>query len=90
MICCKVTSVGRRITKPTLCLARQAGNDLRQWALGATQAERVAWLAALRAIVGRRCAKNKAGAALVSDFDLIWSTEDERKEAWETMKKNAK
>lgn len=64
-----------------------------QWfrdAINAHQAERVAFMAALRAIVGRRCAKNKAGAALVSDFDLVWATEDERKEAWETMKKNAK
>ena len=39
----------------------------------ASQSERVAFLCALREIVGRRCPINKAGAPLVSDYDMIWS-----------------
>lgn len=38
---------------------------------------RVKYLNALRAIVARRCPKNKTGASLVSDYDLV------NAEAWE-------
>jgi len=49
----------------------------------ATQAERVAFLAALRDVVARRCPRNKVGTPLVSDYDMIWSDDVERAEAWE-------
>lgn len=50
----------------------------------ASQAERVAFLNALREIVARRptIQRNKVGTPLVSDYDLIWSSDDERAEAW--------
>jgi len=46
--------------------------------------ERVAFLNALREIVGRRAdiPKNKIGVPLVSDYDLVWSSESERDQAW--------
>lgn len=47
-----------------------------------SQIDRVAFLNALREIVGRRRPRNKSGAALVSDYDLLWSSDDERAEAW--------
>lgn len=54
----------------------------------ATPSERVAFLNALRAIVGRRpdIPRNKLGTPLVSDFDLIWSDDAERAEAWKAAK----
>lgn len=52
----------------------------------ATQAERVAFLSALRDVVARRCPRNKVGTPLVSDYDMIWSDDSERAEAWEKAK----
>lgn len=46
-------------------------------ALVTTTELRVKYLNALRAIVARRCPKNKTGASLVTDYDLI------NAEAWE-------
>lgn len=48
----------------------------------ANQSDRVAFLGALRDIVARRCPCNKVGAAIVSDYDMIWSDAVEREEAW--------
>lgn len=42
---------------------------------------RVKWINALRVIVGRRIPKNKAGASLTSDVDLVLSTLEEQQEA---------
>lgn len=46
-------------------------------ALVTTTELRVKYLNALRAIVARRCPKNKTGASLVTDYDLV------NAEAWE-------
>ena len=43
---------------------------------------RIRWVNALREIVGRECPKNKAGAALVSDVDLLTATAAQRAEAF--------
>jgi hypothetical protein len=43
--------------------------------------KRVAFLWKLREVVGRRCEVNKAGSPVVSDFDLITSTIEEKLEA---------
>lgn len=42
---------------------------------------RVAYLNTLRDIVGRRCEKNRVGAALVSDYDLLDASPEEITEA---------
>lgn len=55
-------------------------------ARSATQAERVAFLNALREVVARRCPRNKVGTPLVSDYDMIWSDDAERDEAWAKAK----
>lgn len=55
----------------------------------ASQSERVKFLSALRDVVGRRCARNKIGTPLVSDYDMIWSSDDERADAWRMAKGNA-
>ncbi len=46
------------------------------WA-GANLSRRVAFLNALRAEVGRRAPVNKAGVALVSDWDLLTARPEE-------------
>lgn len=48
----------------------------------ADQTKKVNFLNALREIVGRHCEKNKVGTPLISDYDLIYSNEDERAEGW--------
>lgn len=45
------------------------------------QIQKVEYLNTLRAIVGERSKKNKAGIALVSDFDLIVAEPNEHAQA---------
>lgn len=53
---------------------------MRQWPLD----KRVKYVNALRKAVAHRCPKNKLGAPLVSDFDLLCADEEEIKRAlWE-------
>ena len=56
----------------------------------ATQSERVGFLGALREIVGRHAPRNKVGTPMVSDYDMIWASDDERAEAWRTARGGAK
>lgn len=39
---------------------------------------RVRWVSILRAIVAEGCPKNRVGAALVSDIDLLLATAEQR------------
>jgi hypothetical protein len=48
--------------------------------------KRVELLTALREIVGRRCRKNKSGASLVSDYDLVVCEDSELKEAYQKVR----
>jgi hypothetical protein len=43
---------------------------------------RVKWVGNLRLVVGRRCPKNRVGAALCSDIDLLQADAHERLEAF--------
>ena len=47
---------------------------------------RVKWVNALRAIVGAEMPKNKSGASLVSDIDLILASERHREQALHKIK----
>lgn len=47
----------------------------------ANLALRVKWVNALRAIVGATMPKNKSGVSLVSDIDLILSSDEQREQA---------
>lgn len=55
----------------------------------ATQSERVGFVGALREIVGRHAPRNKVGTPMVSDYDMIWASDDERAEAWRTASMDA-
>lgn len=46
-----------------------------------TQEQKVSYLNNLRTVVSRKCPKNKMGAALVSDYDLLDASDDEVMEA---------
>lgn len=54
-------------------------------AVGLTKRENVAlrvkWINGMRSIVALRCPKNKMGAALVTDVDLMFATFEERLQA---------
>ena len=45
--------------------------------------QRVKFIDALREIVRERTPPNSYGGRIVSDYDLIWSTDTEREKAWE-------
>lgn len=51
--------------------------------------ERVRFMNALREVVSRRpeIPRNKLGVPLVSDFDVVCSTQAEQAEAWELARK---
>jgi len=53
-------------------------------AMQASAPERVAFLNALRQVVARRpdIERNKVGTPLISDWHLVWSSDEERAEAW--------
>lgn len=55
---------------------------------GATSVQKVAFMNSLRSIVGRRSPRNKSGAPLVSDFDLVTATVDEKAEAFAAFQKS--
>lgn len=46
---------------------------------------RVKWVNKLREIVARRMPRNKMGTPMVSDVDLLFATDGERKEALESI-----
>ena len=47
---------------------------------------RVKWVNSLRSIVGAEMPKNKSGASLVSDIDLILASERHREQALDKIK----
>lgn len=44
---------------------------------------RVKWINNLRSVVEKRMPRNKSGSAVISDVDLLFATDDERKKTLE-------